>query len=70
VTGADGRYTIANVPAGPQRLRAQRIGYSLREQPIVVTAGQTITVPFAMRTQAVQLNTVVSWATARSRAAT
>ena len=60
VTSADGRYTIVNVPTGPQRLRAQRIGYSLREQAVVVAAGQTLTAPFAMRTQAVQLNTVVS----------
>jgi TonB-linked SusC/RagA family outer membrane protein len=60
VTGADGRYTIADVPVGPHRLRAQRIGYALVEQSIAVAAGQTVTALFSLRTQAVQLNTVVS----------
>ena len=42
--GADGRYTIALVPPGTYRLRAQLIGYTVAERgEVVVTAGQATT---------------------------
>lgn len=60
VTGADGRYTIAAVPAGPQRLRAQRIGFGVDSANVSVVAGQTTTADFALRALAVQLDEVVT----------
>src|SRR5438876_245964 len=37
-TGLDGRYRIANVPAGPHSVAARRIGYSVVRQPVTVQA--------------------------------
>jgi TonB-linked SusC/RagA family outer membrane protein len=48
VTNADGRYLIAGVPAGTHTLRAQRIGYTMREQTVTVFPGQTATVNFQL----------------------
>ncbi|MFL5607805.1 MAG: SusC/RagA family TonB-linked outer membrane protein [Gemmatimonadaceae bacterium] len=43
VSGADGRYLIARVPAGTYRLRAQRLGFQAREQEVSVADGRTTT---------------------------
>jgi TonB-linked SusC/RagA family outer membrane protein len=43
VTGVDGRYLIARLPAGTYTLRAQRLGFQAREQTVSVAAGQTTT---------------------------
>jgi len=60
-TGADGRYTIANVPPGTYRVRARIIGYgSTVDTGVVVVAGQTATADIALQRQAVQLETVVA----------
>lgn len=59
-SGADGRYTIANVPAGTRQVRAQRIGFSPRVQTVTVTAGGTATANFALTATAVQLSGVVT----------
>ncbi|HEY6156359.1 MAG TPA: TonB-dependent receptor [Gemmatimonadales bacterium] len=60
-TGADGRYTIANVPPGAYRVRARLIGYSSTvDTGVVVVAGQTATADLALQQQAVQLETVVA----------
>ncbi|MFQ5653050.1 MAG: TonB-dependent receptor, partial [bacterium] len=47
-TGADGSYTISNVPAGTYRLQATFIGYDDRSTPITVTAGETATADFLL----------------------
>ena len=47
-TGADGKYTISDVPPGAKRVRAARIGYAPIEQPITVAAGQTATLNLAL----------------------
>jgi TonB-dependent starch-binding outer membrane protein SusC len=60
VAGSDGRYSIANVPVGTHTVRAQRIGFAPLERTVVVTAGQTVTVDFALTTQAVRLSEIVS----------
>jgi TonB-dependent starch-binding outer membrane protein SusC len=60
MTGADGRYTLVNVPAGERRVRVQRIGYAPQERAVTVTAGQASTVDFRVNVQAVQLAQVVS----------
>jgi TonB-linked SusC/RagA family outer membrane protein len=49
MAGAEGRFTIRNVPAGAQQLRAQFIGFAPTVLPVTVTAGQTSTVNFEMR---------------------
>src|SRR6187402_2504794 len=38
-TGLDGKYTIVNVPVGPQRVRVQFIGHRPMDQQVNVTAG-------------------------------
>ncbi len=41
-TGADGRFTIADVPVGAQRVHAARIGYTPVDQLVTLAAGQTV----------------------------
>jgi TonB-linked SusC/RagA family outer membrane protein len=64
VTNGTGHYTIVNVPARDYRLRAQRIGYKLIEEPITVRAGATVTHNFVMQTQVLSLDQVVVTGTA------
>lgn len=58
-TGADGRYTIGEVPAGSQRVRAARIGYSPSDQQVSVTAGQATTLNIALSAASVTLDQMV-----------
>jgi hypothetical protein len=58
-TGPDGHFTIAEVPAGQQRLRAARIGYSPSDQLVTIAAGQAATVNFALSTATVTLDQMV-----------
>jgi TonB-linked SusC/RagA family outer membrane protein len=60
VSAEDGRYTIANIPAGSVQVRAQRIGYAPLVQTVAVTSGQATAVNFGLQAQAVTLNTVVT----------
>lgn len=59
LTGPDGRFTISAVPAGTQRVRAQRIGYGSKESPVTVTAGAPVTVTFSLAATASSLSEVV-----------
>src|SRR6478672_6899311 len=59
-TDADGRFTINNVPVGSQQIRFQRIGFAPITRTVTVGAGVANTLNIAMRSQAVQLNPVVS----------
>ncbi len=68
LSNSSGRFTIAGVPAGTYRVRAQLIGYATQEQSVTVTAGQTATVTFAMGTEAVSLDALVVTATGEQRA--
>ena len=63
-TSANGRYTIANVPAAQYRLRSQMIGYRPIEQAVTVVSGQTVTVDFTMKQQAISLDALVVTGTA------
>jgi len=59
-TNADGRYTIANVPAGTHQLRVQRLGFQPRERSVTVVAGETVTADVRLSTQVVQLQEIVT----------
>lgn len=59
LTNNTGRFLIPNVPDGTVRLRAQLIGYGIAEQEVVVTDGQTVTVTFELRQEALALDEVV-----------
>ena len=59
-SGQTGRYTLANVPAGTQTVRARLLGYRLTQaQTATVTAGQTATVNFRLRIAPAELERVV-----------
>jgi len=62
--GADGRYRIANVPAGRQSVVARRIGYVVVRQAVTVTAGADVAVNFTLEAAAVALDQVVVTGTA------
>lgn len=62
-TDAEGRYRIADVPAGAVQVRALRIGYSSTAQTITVTAGATNNADFALSTAAISLDRVLVTAT-------
>ncbi|MGQ0641783.1 MAG: TonB-dependent receptor domain-containing protein [Gemmatimonadaceae bacterium] len=63
-TAANGRYTIANVTAAQHRVRAQMIGFRPMEQTATVVAGQTATLDYAMKQQAISLDALVVTGTA------
>jgi iron complex outermembrane receptor protein len=59
LTQADGAFILPGVPAGPQPIQANRIGYAAQQQQVTVTAGGTATVQFRLRPVAASLNEVV-----------
>ena len=59
-TDANGRYTIANVPVGAQRLRARMLGYAPVDTGTTVAEGQESVVNFQLKAQAIELEAVVS----------
>jgi TonB-linked SusC/RagA family outer membrane protein len=67
LTNQDGRYTIRGVPTGAHQIRAVRIGYTESKKPITVTAGQAITLDFALTKAVISLREVVTTATGPQR---
>lgn len=59
VTGADGQYSLAGVPAGTVRLRASLLGYGSSEQAVSVADGQTATADFQLGQSALALDAIV-----------
>jgi len=59
-TAADGRVTIAGVAAGAHQIRIQRIGYAPRTVTTTVAENETASLEIRLRTQSVQLDTVVA----------
>jgi len=59
-----GRFLLLNVPAGEQTVNVTLIGYSPGSQTVTVTAGETATVDFRLREQALALEGVIVTGTA------
>jgi TonB-linked SusC/RagA family outer membrane protein len=66
-TNDAGRATLRNVPAGPQQVRALRLGFAEQKRSVAVTAGQVVEVEFSLQSVAVTLSAVVSTATGDTR---
>jgi TonB-dependent starch-binding outer membrane protein SusC len=56
---AEGRYRVANVPAGAHEISARTIGYEPTTAPFTLTAGGTATVNLTMTVSVTSLNAVV-----------
>ena len=59
-----GRFLVLNVPAGQHTMTVQLIGYGESSQTVTVAAGQTATVDFTLREQALSLEGVIVTGTA------
>ena len=55
----DGSFTISAVAAGPQRVRASRIGFGAQTRDVTVQPGGTVNAEFAMAPQAAVLSDIV-----------
>ncbi len=66
-TGADGRYTLRNVPAGAAEVRVIRVGYQEQKKAVTVASGETATLDFVMAQAVVQLSEIVTTATGQQR---
>ena len=62
--GADGRFTMAKVPAGEYRITAELIGYESATTTVVVVAGEVVSVELKLMASAVELEEVVVTGTA------
>lgn len=58
-TDGAGRYVLANVPAGPQTVRARFVGYAPKERSLTINEGETVTLDFALKPRSLQLDQVV-----------
>jgi TonB-linked SusC/RagA family outer membrane protein len=66
-TGADGRYTLRDVPAGTVEVRVLRVGYQEQKKSVAVTKGASATLDFTLQVAIVQLQEVVTTATGEQR---
>lgn len=64
VTNAEGRYRIANVPAGDRTIVVTRLGYSSQRASATVSAGSDASLSFTLRAGAIALEEVVVTGTA------
>ncbi|MFW5904858.1 MAG: SusC/RagA family TonB-linked outer membrane protein [bacterium] len=55
----NGEFSIANVPAGEQRVRATALGYRAETMTAQVGAGETVTLEFRLEVSAIALDEVV-----------
>jgi TonB-linked SusC/RagA family outer membrane protein len=67
LSGADGKYTVRNVPAGTAEIRVIRVGFAEQKKSVRTIAGQSATLDFAMAQAVVQLDEVVTTATGQQR---
>lgn len=59
LTNADGQYTLAGVPVGPQTIRIQMIGYATADKRVTVAPSEAVTVNFDLAQSAVALDQIV-----------
>ena len=59
LTGSDGHYVISGVRAGPDTVRARRIGYGPSAQGVTILGNATVVADFALTPQAVGLAEIV-----------
>ena len=64
LTNPQGRFTMANVPAGSFTLRVERLGYQAIAREITVTAGQSTQLDLSLMSQALGLDELVVTGTA------
>jgi TonB-dependent SusC/RagA subfamily outer membrane receptor len=62
--GEGGRFTLANIPPGPQTVGVRQIGFAAAEKAVTIAAGRRDTVDFVLVQQAISLNEVVVTGTA------
>ena len=65
-TGADGRFVLPRVPAGPQTLQVRSLGFAPLAVPVEVVAGRTVTVDITMQPLALRLSDVIVSTASRS----
>jgi len=59
LTRNDGTYTIAGLRPGAAQVRATRIGFAAKVQPVTVVAGQSATANFTLQAQAAVLSDLI-----------
>jgi outer membrane receptor for ferrienterochelin and colicins len=59
VTGADGRYTLRRVPAGPQRIIFRWLGYRPTQVDVTVEPGGTVTADAGLEAVTISLGEIV-----------
>jgi iron complex outermembrane recepter protein len=59
ITGADGKYTLRRVPAGPQRIVFRWLGYRPAQVDVTVEAGRTVTADAGLETVTISLSEIV-----------
>ena len=64
LTDGQGRYVIANVPAGDHEIRVQLLGYADRTRTVTVPAEGSLTVDFELATDAIALDALLVTGTA------
>jgi TonB-dependent SusC/RagA subfamily outer membrane receptor len=64
IADQDGRFRIANVPAGSRTIIARRLGFSALRRTVTLNAGQETTVDFPLESSVVALDQVVVTGTA------
>jgi outer membrane receptor protein involved in Fe transport len=64
MTDANGAYTLTRVPAGPQQLKVQRIGFAPVVHPVTVKPNESVTLDVQLNEAAVSLDQVVVTGTA------
>lgn len=64
LTSADGRYSISGVPAGDVTVEVRLLGYARERADVTVRSGQTTTVDFELRSEAISLDEMVVTGTA------
>lgn len=64
ITGTNGRYVLAQVPAGTVTIRVERLGYQSASQEITIAEGQTVELNFELGSQALALDQIVVTGTA------